>query len=43
MKGNYIPLMQKGGLFEMGLLDATPGDARKWAKNRGTELGERRS
>ena len=23
----------------MGLLDATQGDARKWAKNRGTELG----
>ena len=31
--------MQKGGLFEMGLLDATQGKARKWAKNRGTELG----
>ena len=39
MKEDYIPLMQKGGLFEMGLLDATPGDARKCAKNRGTELG----
>ena len=23
----------------MGLLDATQGNARKWAKNRGTELG----
>ena len=39
VKGDYIPLMQKGGLFEMGLLGATQGDARKWAKSRGTELG----
>ena len=31
--------MQKGGLFEMGLLGATQGDARKWAKSRGTEVG----
>ena len=31
--------MQKGGLFEMGLLGATQGDPRRWAKNRGTELG----
>ena len=38
VKGDYIPLKQKGGLFEMGLLDATQGDARKWARNRGTEL-----
>ena len=39
VKGDYIPLKQKGGLFEMGLLDASQGDARKWARNRGTELG----
>ena len=39
VKGNYIPLKQKGGLLEMGLLDASQGDARKWARNHGTELG----
>ena len=39
VKGDYIPLMQKGGLFEMGLLGATQGDPRRWAKSRGTELG----
>ena len=31
--------MQKGGLFEMGLLGATQGDPTRWAKSRGTELG----
>ena len=39
VKGDYIPLMQKGGLFEMGLLGATQDDPRRWAKSRGTELG----
>ena len=39
VKGDYIPLVQKGGLFEMGLLGATQGDPRRWAKSRGTELG----
>ena len=39
VKGGYIPLMQQGGLFEMGLLGATQGDLRRWAKSRGTELG----
>ena len=39
VKGDYIPLMQKGGLFEMGLLGATQGDPRRWVKSRGTELG----
>ena len=36
IKGDYIPLEQKGGLFEMGVLDATQGDGRMWAKSRGT-------
>ena len=31
--------MQKGGLFEMGLLGATQGDPRRWAKSCGTVLG----
>ena len=39
VKGDYILLVQKGGLFEMVLLGATQGDARKCAKSRGTELG----
>ena len=39
VKEDYIPLMQKGGLFEMGLLGATQGDPRRWVKSRGTELG----
>ena len=29
VKGDYIPLMQKGGLFEMCLLGATQGDPRR--------------
>ena len=36
VKGDYIPLKQKGGLFEMGVLDATQGDGRAWAKSPGT-------
>ena len=39
VKGDYIPSRQKGGLFEMGLLDATQGDARVQPRSRGTELG----
>ena len=39
-----IEIVVKGATFRsgkrvMGLLDATQGDARKWARNRGTELG----
>ena len=36
VKGDYIPLKLKGGLFEMGVLDATQEDGRVWAKSRGT-------
>ena len=35
VKGDYIPPKQKGGLFELGVLDATQGGGRVWLKSRG--------